>query len=66
MFSFRRSLAAGIVAAASMALTTMAGATERTPAPEGAAVAIIQPANGASVTSPVTVYFGLSAFRAWA
>ena len=33
----------------------------RTPAPNNAKVYIISPANGASVTSPVTVKFGLSA-----
>ena len=49
-----------MVAAATMALGTVAVASERTPAPEGAAVAIILPANGDTVTSPVTVYFGLS------
>ena len=49
-----------LVAAATMAIATLAVASERTPAPEGAAVAIIQPANGATVASPVTVYFGLS------
>lgn len=48
-----------MLAAASMALGTVAVAAERTPAPEGAAVSIIQPANGATVASPVTVQFGL-------
>lgn len=56
MFALRCS---SIVAAATMALTTVAVASERTPAPDGAAVVIIQPANGAIVTSPVTVQFGL-------
>jgi hypothetical protein len=36
-----------------------AGAQERTPAPEGARVYIIAPEDGATVTSPVTVLFGL-------
>jgi hypothetical protein len=49
-----------LLAAAGMTLATAATATERTPAPEGAAVAIILPADGAVVTSPVTIYFGLS------
>ena len=49
-----------IVAAATMALGTVAVAAERTPAPEGAAVAIMQPANGVTLTGRVTVYLGLS------
>jgi hypothetical protein len=46
-----------------LALLAFAGpaiAVERTPAPEGAAVATILPADGAVVSSPFTVYFGLS------
>jgi len=34
-------------------------AQERTPAPEGAQVYIVQPEDGATVESPVTVVFGL-------
>ena len=34
-------------------------ATERTPSPEGAMAYIISPADGATVTSPVRVVFGL-------
>ena len=34
-------------------------AMDRTPAPEGAAVYIISPQDGATVSSPVTVVFGL-------
>ncbi len=54
---FQRALLAAVGIAA---LTTTAIALERTPAPEGAAVAIIMPADRAVVSSPVTVYFGLS------
>lgn len=35
-------------------------AQDRTPAPEGAEAYIIQPADGETVSSPVTVVFGLS------
>ena len=49
-----------LAAIATAALATAAMAQERTPATEGATVAIIQPADGAVVTSPVTVFFGLS------
>ena len=38
----------------------MALADGATPAPEGASVQILSPADGATVTSPVTVQFGLS------
>ena len=37
----------------------VAGAQERTPSPPGAKVFIITPKNGATVTSPVTVKFGI-------
>jgi hypothetical protein len=47
-------LAVGVVLVAGTAL-----AQERTPAPEGARVFIIAPADGATVANPVTVYFGL-------
>jgi hypothetical protein len=47
-------------ALALVALCGTAFALERTPAPEGAAVAIIMPEDGAVVSSPFTVYFGLS------
>ena len=41
-------------------LLLMAGTAQaRTPSPEGAAVYIVSPADGATVTSPVTVVFGL-------
>lgn len=43
-----------------VALSPTQFATARTPAPEGAAAYIISPADGAVVTSPVTVRFGLS------
>ena len=44
----------------SMLLTAApALATDRTPSPDGAQVYIISPADGATVTNPVTVRFGL-------
>jgi hypothetical protein len=45
-----------------LALTaaTPALASDRTPSPEGAAVYIISPENGATVASPVTVRFSLT------
>lgn len=50
--------AAGLAAA--LALATTATAAERTPAPEGASVRIISPQDGATVTNPVTVVFGVT------
>jgi hypothetical protein len=38
---------------------TVAGAQERTPSPAGAKVFIVSPKNGAKVTSPVVVKFGI-------
>lgn len=49
---------AALLAMAGIALA--AAATEPTPAPEGARVYIIAPADGAEVSSPVTVQFGLA------
>ena len=49
------SLAAGLAVAAALPLTTFAS----TPSAPGAQVYIISPVNGAEVTSPVTVRFGL-------
>jgi hypothetical protein len=49
---------AAIVLAALM-LSFPALAQERTPAPEGAQVYIISPQDGATVSSPVTMVFGL-------
>jgi len=46
-------LAIGALPAAGLAI-------ERTPAPDGAAVAILSPADGDVVSNPVTVQFGLS------
>jgi Domain of unknown function (DUF4399) len=40
-------------------LATVAGAADRTPSPAGADVYIISPKNGAKVTSPFVVRFGL-------
>lgn len=54
-----RSAASAVVLAA-LAAAVPALAAERTPAPEGARVFIIAPADGAVVASPVTVQFGLS------
>lgn len=51
----RRALACVLLA--SLPLTAAAGMS---PAPEGARVYIISPADGARVTSPLTVVFGLS------
>lgn len=48
----------GLLAAITLAAPAMA-ATPRTPAPEGASVYFIEPANGASVAGPVNVRFGL-------
>jgi hypothetical protein len=48
-------IAAIVIAAAA----TAAWAQERTPAPTGAEVYIISPKDGATVSSPVTIQFGL-------
>jgi hypothetical protein len=48
-------------AAVLLAAAGLAWALERSPAPDGAEVYIISPANGAVVESPVTVRFGLNA-----
>lgn len=45
---------------ASLSLLVATAAIARSPAPEGAKVYIIEPADGAEVTSPVTIRFGLS------
>ena len=42
-----------------LGLTASAFAADRTPSPEGAAVYIISPADGATIANPVTVRFGL-------
>ena len=47
------------VAAALVLAATVAGAQDRTPSPAGAKVYIVSPKNGATVTSPVTVTFGI-------
>jgi hypothetical protein len=49
---------AACILAAGLALPAMA--QDRTPAPEGASVYIIAPADGATVSSPVTFLFGLA------
>ncbi|MNC12677.1 hypothetical protein D3C75_604020 [compost metagenome] len=50
--------ACGLLATVTLATPALAE-TPRTPAPEGASVYFIAPANGASVTGPVNVRFGL-------
>lgn len=47
-----------IAAAAAVAALAGAAAADRTPAPEGAATYIVSPADGATVSNPVTVVFG--------
>ncbi len=52
----------GALTGALAGLALLAGgalAGDRTPAPEGATVYIVSPADGATVSSPVTVVFGL-------
>ena len=48
-----------IVLGALLVAALPAFAADRTPSPPGAAVYIISPADGATVSSPVTVQFGL-------
>lgn len=50
--------ACGLLATVTLATPALAE-TPRTPAPQGASVYFIEPANGASVTGPVNVRFGL-------
>jgi hypothetical protein len=51
---------AGLTALATVAITTVAVAQlKRTPSPKGAEVYIIAPKDGETVTSPVSVKFGL-------
>jgi hypothetical protein len=47
------------VAAALVLVSTVAGAQDRTPSPAGAEVYIISPKDGAKVSNPVVVQFGL-------
>ncbi len=47
------------IAAALILAATAATAQERTPSPPGAAVTILSPKNGAQVTNPVVVKFGI-------
>lgn len=49
-----------LVLAAALAIAPLAVSAGETPAPEGAAVYFINVADGASVTGPVKVQFGLS------
>jgi len=48
-----------LIGAAAALLMAAGGAMARTPAPEGARVYFISPLDGETVTSPVTVRFGL-------
>lgn len=48
-----------LLAVALLAMTSLAGAVDQSPSPEQAAAYIISPADGATVTSPVVVVFGL-------
>ena len=48
-----------LIATASIAITGSALALDRTPAPDGASTFIISPSSGETVSSPVTVQFGL-------
>ncbi|MEO7385377.1 MAG: DUF4399 domain-containing protein [Gammaproteobacteria bacterium] len=50
---------AAVEAPAMAAPADMAGAMPRSPSPAGASVVIVSPANGAIVSSPVKVVFGL-------
>ena len=59
VLSMYKTLAFTTLAAMILTTTTAFADGHRTPAPEGASVYIISPANGAEVTSPVTVRFGL-------
>ena len=53
-----------IIAVAVLALAaSFAWAQERTPSPPGAKVFIVSPKNGAKVTSPVTVKFGIQGMK---
>lgn len=45
--------------AALLAFSSLIGAAEQTASPEGSVAYIVSPANGATVSSPVTVVFGL-------
>lgn len=53
----RHALIATLVGASLLAMPALA---QQTPAPEGASVYFISPSDGATVSNPVTVQFGLS------
>lgn len=53
----RHALIATLVGASMLAMPALA---QQTPAPEGASVYFISPSDGATVSNPVTVQFGLS------
>ena len=55
-----RSIAVPAALSIAMLMTGTPSHAGETPAPEGAAVYIISPADGATVSNPVTVRFGLS------
>jgi hypothetical protein len=53
-----------MIAVAALALAASIGwAQDRTPSPAGAKVFIVSPKNGAKVTSPVTVKFGIQGMK---
>ncbi len=53
-----------MIAVAALALAaSLAWAQDRTPSPPGAKVYIVSPKNGAQVTSPVTVKFGIKGMK---
>ncbi len=54
-----RTLISALVAVTAMATTTALSQDFRQPAPKGASVYFIAPANGETITGPVTIKFGL-------
>ncbi len=59
MFDNKKFMLLGIVLSLSHLITLNAYALDRSPAPADAHVYFVAPVNGATVTSPVTVVFGL-------
>ena len=58
---FQRKFVASVFAITLACFSVAGSAMDKSPAPEGAEVYIISPENGATVTSPVQVVFGLKA-----
>lgn len=48
------------IAATALAAMTLPALAQETPSPEGAQVYVVSPADGATVTNPVTIVFGLA------